>query len=642
MRFVAGASYAGILVTALLSAQQPPPSIVAEGVPEIRPEVVRKLARYQNVRTASFASWHPTRREMLIATRFGETPQIHYLRNPGGARTQVTFFPEPVPTGRFSPTGKEWFVFPMGEGGAEFFQLYRFDMATGEHHLLTDGKSRNLMGPFSNRGDRLAYTSTRRNGRDTDIYTMNPGDPSSAKMVYEAAGNWSPQDWSPDDTKLLIVKVVSINETYPHILDIATGRVEPLLAPSKEKVSYSGAKFSRDVKSIYLTTDLDSEFLRLSSLDVSSKKITPLTSHIPWDVVDFDLADDGSALAFVTNEDGIGKLHLLDTATKKPLPIPKLPVGQVLGVRFHKSLPEIAFGMVGAKVPTDVYSLNYKTGQVTRWTSSETGGLNPSNFPETELVHYPTFDSVEGKRRMIPAFVTKPVAKFNGPYPVLIEIHGGPEGQSQPGLNASYLVNEVGIAVIRPNVRGSSGYGKTYLKLDNAEKRLDSVKDIGALLDWIAKQPDLDAKRVAVAGGSYGGYMTLASVVEYSDRLRCGIDVVGISNWVTFLKNTQAYRQDLRRAEYGDERDPKMRDLLETISPLNNVAKIKVPLLIVQGRNDPRVPLSESQQMLKKLRDQGNTVWYIEGKDEGHGFAKKVNRSYQQWAEIEFLEKFLK
>jgi dipeptidyl aminopeptidase/acylaminoacyl peptidase len=249
---------------------------------------------------------------------------------------------------------------------------------------------------------------------------------------------------------------------------------------------------------------------------------------------------------------------------------------------------------------------------------------------------------VEGKPRMIPAFITKPSAdRFKAPYPVIIDIHGGPEGQSRPGLNASYFVNEMGIAEIRPNVRGSAGYGKTYLKLDNAEKREESVRDIGALLDWIAKQPDLDAKRVAVMGGSYGGYMTLASAVHFSDRLKCGIDVVGISNWVTFLKNTQAYRQDLRRAEYGDERDPKMRDLLETISPLNNTQKIKIPLLIVQGKNDPRVPLSESLQMVKKLREQGNTVWYVEGKDEGHGFGKKTNRDYQRWVEILFLEQFL-
>jgi dipeptidyl aminopeptidase/acylaminoacyl peptidase len=356
----------------------------------------------------------------------------------------------------------------------------------------------------------------------------------------------------------------------------------------------------------------------------------------------FELSEDGTLIAFTTNEHGISKLHLMSTSTRKELPLPNLPVGQVFVGDFHKTLPEVAIGMVTAKAPADAYSYNYKTRELTRWTYSEAGGLDTSRFPETQLIHYPTFDQVDGKPRMIPAFVTKPPAgRFKPPYPVIVDIHGGPEGQSRPGLNASYFLNEMGIAEIRPNVRGSAGYGKTYLKLDNAEKREQSVKDIGALLDWIAKQPDLDAKRVAVMGGSYGGYMTLASTVHFSDRLKCGIDIVGISNWVTFLKNTQAYRQDLRRAEYGDERDPKMRDLLETISPLNNTQKIRIPLLIIQGKNDPRVPVTESLQMVKKLRDQGNTVWYIEGKDEGHGFGKKVNRDYQRSAEILFLEQFL-
>ena len=210
-------------------------------------------------------------------------------------------------------------------------------------------------------------------------------------------------------------------------------------------------------------------------------------------------------LSFIANEDGIGRLHLMNTVTRSEVRLPAFPVGLVAGGQFHKLLPEIAVGMISAKVPGDVYSFNWKTGQLTRWTSSEAGGLNTTRFPETELIHYPTFDSVDGKPRMIPAFVVKPLGKFKAPYPVIIDIHGGPEGQARPGLNSSYLMNELGIARILPNVRGSSGYGKTYLKLDNADKREDSVKGIGAPLDWIARQPDLDAKRVAVMGGSYGG-----------------------------------------------------------------------------------------------------------------------------------------
>jgi dipeptidyl aminopeptidase/acylaminoacyl peptidase len=290
--------------------------------------------------------------------------------------------------------------------------------------------------------------------------------------------------------------------------------------------------------------------------------------------------------------------------------------------------------MVTAKSPADVYSYNWETGTVTRWTFSEAGGLNAGAFPETQLVHFPSFDG-----RQIPAFLTRPPAKFKAPYPVIINIHGGPEGQARPGLNASFTLNELGIATVYPNVRGSSGYGKSYLKLDNAEKREDSVKDIGALLDWIAKQPDLDAKRVAVMGGSYGGYMTLASLVHYGDRLAGGIDTVGISNFVSFLTSTADYRRDLRRAEYGDERDPKMREHLLSISPLTNAAAIRKPLLIVQGLNDPRVPASESEQMKAMVRARGGEVWYLAARDEGHGFRRKTNSDAYRAVFVAFLRK---
>lgn len=622
--------------------QQVPPSIVPEGVPEVPRELVRKLNPYQNIRGAFFSSWHPSRREMLTGTRFADTFQAHYVKTPGGYRQQLTFFREPVGGGRLCPQpGKSYFVFAMDEGGSEFFQLYRFEMASGAYQMLTDGKSLNQYGPFNNKGDRIAFVSTRRNGRDFDIYTIDPERPATSKLVLQVQGAWAPVDWSPDDRRLLVRQYISANESYFHLLDLEAGKTEALLPAEKEKAFYGAARWSRDGKGVYFTSDRQSEFQRLWYLELASGKLTALTNHIPWDIETIDLSPDGSLLAFTANEDGISKLHLLNTGSGKELPQPKLPVGQIFGLKFHATLRELALGMMSARSPADVYSYNLDTGRLTRWTYSEAGGLNPNNFPETKLIHYPTFDQVNGKPRMIPAFITRPGPRFKPSYPVLIDIHGGPEGQARPGLNASYPINELGIATIEPNVRGSSGYGKTYLKLDNGFLREDSVKDIGALLDWIATQPDLDSKRVAVTGGSYGGYMSLASMVHYSDRLKCGIDVVGVSNWVTFLKSTQAYRQDLRRAEYGDERDPKMREFLERISPLNSTQKIKVPMLVVQGKNDPRVPVTESEQMVRRIREDGGTVWYVMAQDEGHGFGKKQNRDYQEWAEILFLERFL-
>jgi dipeptidyl aminopeptidase/acylaminoacyl peptidase len=624
-----------LLFVAALPAQQPPPNIVTDGVPEVPRELVRKLNPYQNIRAAQFESWHSTRREMLISTRFADTPQIHLVVAPGADRRQFTFFREPVSYAHFTPQG-DGFVFAMDEGGSEFAQLYRFDTATGAYQMITDGKSVNHAGPFSNRGGRMAFTSTRRNARDFDIYVMDPSHAAGARLLYQAEGSWTPLDWSPDDTRLLALHYISINESTLHTIDVASGRIEPLVTAPNPPVSYSAALWSKDGKGVYLVSDQDSEFQRLQYLDLATRKLTPLSAGIPWDVGDITLSEDGAILAFVTNEDGLGRLHLLDTATRRELDAPKLAGGQISLGAFHKKLPELAFSLITSRSTMDVYSYDCRTKHLDRWTTSEAGGLNPETFPQTALVRFPSFD-----KRSIPAFVTRPGSRFQAPYPVVISIHGGPESQARPGLNASYLLNELGIAVIQPNVRGSSGYGKTYVKLDNGVLREDSVKDIGALLDWIGTQPDLDAARVCVMGGSYGGYMSLASMVRYSDRLKCGIDIVGISNWVTFLKTTQSYRQDLRRAEYGDERDPKMREFLESVSPLNHTEAIRVPMLVVQGTNDPRVPVTESQQMVKKVREAGHPVWYIEAKDEGHGFRKKQNRDYETWVETIFLERFL-
>jgi dipeptidyl aminopeptidase/acylaminoacyl peptidase len=404
-------------------------------------------------------------------------------------------------------------------------------------------------------------------------------------------------------------------------------------------VAYGDARFANDGQSIFCTTDRGSEFLRLVRLDLSTKAITPLTQDISWDVDEFDLSPDGKTIAFITNEDGVGQLHLMAARSGKRLRGPELPLGIPSGVTWHENGQDLAFNFNSAKSPTDAYSYNVKTRKLDRWTESETGGLNPAGFIEPELVRVKSFDGLP-----VSGFLYRPDAKkFPGKRPVIVNIHGGPEGQSRPifqGRN-NYYLNELGVAVLYPNVRGSTGYGKTFLTLDNGFKREDSVKDIGAFLDWVANDAGLDAERVAVMGGSYGGYMTLASLVHFSDRLRCGIDVVGISSFVTFLRNTQDYRRDLRRVEYGDERDPAMASHLERISPLNNVTKIRKPLFVVQGQNDPRVPVTEAEQMVKAIRDQGGVVWYLMAKDEEHGFGKKRNADFQFLSMIGFLQEFL-
>jgi dipeptidyl aminopeptidase/acylaminoacyl peptidase len=369
-----------------------------------------------------------------------------------------------------------------------------------------------------------------------------------------------------------------------------------------------------------------------------------LSSRIAWDIEGFTLADDGRHLAYVSNEDGISKLHVLSLPSHNEIRLPALPIGVIGGIAFSPDGKRLAFSLNSATSPSDVHVIDLAAATLARWTQSEVGGLAASTFVAPTLVRYPTFDKVDGKQRTIPAFYYKPSKPSKtGKYPVVINIHGGPEGQSQPTFssNAQYLANELGVAMLVPNVRGSTGYGKTFLSLDNAAKREDSVKDIGALLDWIAKQPELDASRVGVIGGSYGGYMVLSSLMHYSDRIRAGVDVVGISHFGTFLKNTESYRRDLRRVEYGDERDPAMARVFEQISPLNHAVRITSPLFVAQGRNDPRVPWTEAEQIVKAVRGNGQPVWYLLYADEGHGFAKKGNSDWFGAATILFWQQHL-
>lgn len=633
-----------LVVVSGLQAQEPTvkpgENLIIDGIPPIPASIAEGVGRYTEFRSAGISSWHPTRYEMLISTRFADVPQIHHVKTPGGARTQLTFFPERVAGASFNPANPAYFVFSKDVGGGEWFQNFRYDMSTGNVALLTDGKSRNSLGVWARDGSKMAYTSTRRNGKDLDIYVIDPANPSSNRLLAQnEGGGWFPADWSPDGKQLLVVEYVSINESYLWLFDGATG-AKTLFTPKDPNVqiSYGGAEFGHDGKTLYVTTDHDSEFQRLTAINLGTKKHTVLTDHVKWDVDNFDISPDGATIAFVTNEDGVGVLRLLDASTGKEKPAPKLPTGLISGIEWHPSGKYLGFNQSSARSSTDAYSLELSSGAVIRWTFSETGGINTEQFPQAELIKWKTFDG-----KMISGFLYRPPASFKGKRPVIVSIHGGPEGQARPGFLArsNYYLNEMGIALISPNIRGSSGYGKTFLKMDNGFNRENSYKDLAALLDWIKTQPDLDGDRIMITGGSYGGHATLAVATHYGDKFRCAVDVVGMSNLVTFLERTESYRRDLRRVEYGDEREPKMREYLERIAPMNNLDKLVKPLFVIQGKNDPRVPAFESEQIVAALKKRNTPVWYLAASDEGHGFSKKKNQDYQFFATVQFIKAFL-
>ena len=613
-------------------------SLVVSGVPEIPEALTERLRQYQNTRSASVRGWVGD--ELLIATRFAQTTQLHLVRAPLGARSQVTFFKEPVTQAYLPPAANQrGFVYARDVGGSEFYQLFFYDWASASSTMLTDGKSRYSSVVWDRQGERFAYTTTERNGRSWDIHIRSLTGERQIALETEA-GAWSAEDFSPDGKRLLVSRYDSINESYAYQLDLDTGRLQPVLDEAL-KVAIGAALYSPDGKGVYFTSDLGAEFMRLHYKDFATGDIDVLTGDVPWNVEQFVISPDGRYLALTINEDGISRPAVWQLSGRTPLALPELPVGIIGNLAFSGDSAQLAFSLNQPNAPTDAFSIDLAQRQLSRWTDSEVGGLKTAGFAVPELVSYPTFDQQAGSPRRIPAYVYRPSTP--GPHPVVISIHGGPEGQYRPRFSSTiqYMVNELGVAVIAPNVRGSAGYGKSYLQLDNGILREDSVKDIGALLDWVADQADLDAQRIAVMGGSYGGYMVLAALVHYSDRLTAGIESVGISNFVTFLTNTQDYRRDLRRAEYGDEREPEMRMVLESISPLNQVEKIQRPLLISQGANDPRVPASESAQIRDALSAAGTPVWYILALNEGHGFRKKVNRDYYTAAIMMFLERYV-
>ena len=619
---------------------KPADNLVIENIPPIPARLAEDTSRYGESRNAAFFGWHPTRHEILIGTRFGDTVQVHAVAMPGGARRQLTFYPDRVVSAAWLPKGDS-FLFQKDTGGGEWYQIYRYDVAAGAVTLLTDGRSRNESYVLAHHSTRMAYSSTARNNKDTDIWTMDAADLKTAHMLLQVdSGRWGPVAWSPDNRQLIVIHYVSINESYLWLVDAASGE-KKLLTPQGpgETVAYSAATFSHDGKNLYVVCDRGSEFMHLARIDLTTLTQKLLTKSIPWNVDGMAASEDGKWIAFSTNEDGLSKLYLLDTATEKYRPLSHAPAGVIESLRFHPNSRDLAFDVDSARSPVDVFSINIVTRKLDRWTESETGGLNPANFAEPQLVKWKSFDG-----REISGFLYQPDAKkFAGKRPVVIAIHGGPEAQYRPGYlgQNNYLISELGAAMIFPNVRGSDGYGKSFLKLDNGFHRDDTYKDIGALLDWIATQPELDANRIMAFGGSYGGHMTWATAAFYGDRIRCALPIVGMSNLVTFLEHTEAYRRDLRRVEYGDERDPAMRAYLEKIAPMNHLDAMHKPIFAVVGKNDPRVPWTESRQILDKLNAQGTPTWFLMANDEGHGYAKKKNRDFLFDAEVLFIQRYL-
>jgi dipeptidyl aminopeptidase/acylaminoacyl peptidase len=629
-----------------------PENVRAEGLPPIPASIVLELAPYASSRRAVLLGWHPTRREILITTAFvGNTFQIHSVAGPGMDRQQLTFFPDGVPpppqTGAWYAPDATYLVFNKdSSSGGEVTQLFRFDLATKKSALLTDGTSRNGVPVWAHHSNFIAFDSTRRRGHDgadRDLWVMNPLDPSSARLVSQVDGTWSVEDWSPDDSELLAVNSPAANtQTSLWRVNIKSGE-KIQLSPPGDPAVWRAPTYSPDGRYVYVLSNRDSETLRLWRGEIASGVWKPITAEAD-DLESFALSPDGRTIAAVFDSTTSSRVELLDAKTFAVRWAPKLPAGQLLpgAPMWRGDSSEVAFSLSSLRTFADVFSVNARTGAVDRWTKSEFGAFNPDSLPEPEIVRWKSFDGL-----MISGVLYRPPSRFTGPRPVIISIHGGPGGSTsreRPRYQgrSAYFLNELGIAIVYPNARGSWGFGKAFGRLDDGMKREDSVKDIGALLDWIETQPTLDKGRVMVTGVSYGGYMTYAVAEMYSSRLRCAMAAAAISDFITYFQTTDPTRPEDRRAEYGDERIPEMRDFLTRISPVTNASKLRIPLFIVHGTNDTRVPVGQAEEMARLVSASGVPVWVTAYADEGHIlWAKGANNNFWFYTWVQFVKQYL-
>jgi dipeptidyl aminopeptidase/acylaminoacyl peptidase len=601
------------------------------------------IERYLNIRSAYGGSFSPDGELLAFLMNTTGTPQVWTVDGAGRWPVQRTFYDDRVTFVDHSPERHE-LVFGKDQGGDERAQLFRLDTETGAITNLTQRPgAKHRWGGWSADGERFAFASNRRDESVFDVYVQGREETGGdAELVYEGDGWLSLAGWSPDDSQLLVHEAHSSYDHDVHVLDIASGGLRHV-TPHDGDVRYQSVEWAPDGESLYLVTDRDADTLRLERLDLETEGHTVVEDGGEWNVDGISIDEASGRVAFSRNVDGyteltVGEFDGPDSITA--FETPDLPDGIAGGVDFTADGERFAVTATASADNANVYVVDAVSGESERWTYAATAGIPRDTFVAPQLVHFPTFDG-----RDIPAYFSVPEAIEEGEavdeqVPVIVDIHGGPESQRRPSFSTvkQYLLNN-GYAVFEPNVRGSSGYGREYASLDDVRNRMDSVKDLKAGVEWLHDHPSVDSEKIVAYGGSYGGFMVLAALTEYPDLWAAGIDVVGIANFVTFLENTGEWRRSLREAEYGSLEED--REFLEEISPINNIERIRAPLFVLHGENDPRVPVGEAEQIVENAREQGVPVRKLVFPDEGHGFSKLENRIEAYSQIVEFLDEHL-
>ena len=580
------------------------------------------IERYLNVRRASSATFGPGGERLAFRMDTTGTRQVWALDAPGSWPEQLTFYEERVRFVDWSPTREE-LAFGKDEGGNERNQLFRLD-ADGESvvQLTEEPEAKHGWGGWSNDGDRFAFVSNRREESVFDIYVQGRDEESDeATLVYEGDGWYDVRGWSPDDSMLAVHVARSNFDHDVYVLDLESGDLDHL-TPHDGEVRYKSLNWTPDGDGFYLVTDQDSDTLYLARLGLDGE-FEVVEDGGEWNVDGINVHQDTGRFVFSRNVDGFTELtvgEFTGETSYRSFPEPELPPGTRGGTDFSPDGERIALTVSGRGENPNIHVFDVETGEAERWTRAATAGIPKETFVDSEAIRYESFDGLE-----IPALYSVPEGANEGETPVLVDVHGGPESQRRPSFRglAQYFLDQ-GYALFEPNVRGSTGYGREYTHLDDVRNRMDSVADLEAAVEWLHDRPEVDPDRIAVIGGSYGGFMVLAAMTEYPDLWAAGVDIVGIANLVTFLENTGDWRRELREVEYGSLEDD--REFLEEISPVNRADRIDAPLFVAHGANDPRVPVGEAEQIAEEAREQGVPVELLVFEDEGHGFSKLENR----------------
>lgn len=592
------------------------------------------IVRYLMARGALQTDISPDGGVVAFSYRVTGEPQLWVVAADGGWPRQLTFG-SAITFFRWTPDGTHLLVARDYDGNErEGYYLLSGD-GTKERQLLPQSEAFRAFGTFSSDGSQYIYSSTERTGRDYDIYL---GDVASGetRLVYQGTFGFYPRAWQPDGDLVIVDEVRGEDGNDVHLLDTRTGKMQPLFHP-EVSASYGSYTWLPDGSGFYLATDQDREFSALALYSLQDKQLRLLETPNA-DVGNVTLSGDGRYLAWTTNEDGYSTIHVMDRVSGSSLAPPELPVG-VIDLEFAPKANALNIRVSGPRTPGDAYVWNVASGRVTQAVQSTLAGLDPDSFVTPASLRYPARDGVE-----LQGLLYLPQASSRtGKPPVLVKVHGGPTSQSRPSfqLEVQYLVNN-GIAVFDVNVRGSTGFGKTYTRLDNREKRLDSVRDLVDTVAFLSNDNRLNTNRIAVMGGSYGGYMVNAVLGEYPGTFDAGVSRVGVSDWVRALQEASPGLKASDRIEYGDIREEKWQAFYRENSPINNAHKIKVPLLVQHGANDPRDPVTESDRLVTKIREAGGSVTYMRFPDEGHGIAKQANRVAFYRTMADFLERHLK